>query len=86
MIYLAIMHLCEPGPDGELEQIFASLDDENYLPVTRRPEPTDVEALAALFEGDGNMRPMTWARRAMRASWWPEGTCSSFEHETIETK
>jgi hypothetical protein len=48
------------------EFYFASLDGKSYLPVNRFvPEPTaeHAEQLAALFEGDGNFKPMTFARR-----------------------
>jgi hypothetical protein len=47
--------------DGET-YIFSSLDGENWLPVNRKGTEADAEALATLFEGDGNMRPMRFTR------------------------
>jgi hypothetical protein len=42
---------------------FASLDGEDWLPVSRPARPGDEEALRQLFDGDGNFRPMKFARR-----------------------
>ena len=71
-IHVAVLHLAEPSPEGETEQVFASLNGETYLPINRYPGIEDEERIAALFHGDGNFRPMTWARNAMRQSWWGE--------------
>lgn len=48
--------------DGE-RFVFSSLDGEHWLPVSRPGTPDDAATLASLFEGDGNFRPMTFARR-----------------------
>lgn len=85
MIHVAVMHLTEPSPEGETEQVFASLDGESYLPISRKPKAGDEDAIAQLFEGDGNLKPMSWARNAMRAAWWPESAAvESFDHYTVE--
>lgn len=84
MIHVAIMTLSEPSPEGETEQVFVSLDGDDYLPINRRPEAKDEERIAALFEGDGNFRPITFARNAMRVRWWPEHAhVDSIEHYVI---
>jgi hypothetical protein len=72
MIHVAVLHFHKPEPEtGEDRMIFASLDGEDYLPVNREPVAGDEEAIAQLFEGDGNFRPMHWNKRAMHPVWWP---------------
>lgn len=84
MIHVAVLHLAEPSPEGETEQVFASLDGKSYLPISCYPPPGSEDRLAALFEGDGNWRPMTWARRALEPSWWPESAkVTEVEHSTV---
>ena len=47
-----------------MEFHFASLDGDHFLPVNRLSNGSeeDEKALAALFEGDGNFKPMTFGR------------------------
>jgi hypothetical protein len=52
--------------DGET-LIFSSLDGEDWLPVNRPGKKGDVESLARLFEGDGNMKPMRFRRSYLEA-------------------
>ena len=41
---------------------WVSLDGETWLPVNRPPGPDDTpDTVRALFDGDGTMRPMTFA-------------------------
>lgn len=44
---------------------FASLDGEDWLPISRAvaDTPEERERLARLFDGDGNFKPMRFARR-----------------------
>lgn len=42
---------------------FASLDGEDWLPVTRRAEPGSEDQLQRLFDGDGNFKPLVWTKR-----------------------
>jgi hypothetical protein len=47
------------------EQTFdwASLDGDHWLPVSRPPQDEeDEDVIRALFEGDGNFKPMTFGR------------------------
>ncbi len=49
--------------DGETFH-WVSLDGEDWLPINRPPDPRDTEEMVAtLFNGDGNFRPLRFARR-----------------------
>ncbi len=52
-------------PEGDLvEAWFAAVDDkDNWIGVSRKPEPEDEEEVRALFKGNGKSRPMTAAKR-----------------------
>jgi hypothetical protein len=68
MIWTATITPGEPLPDGTMDDmIFVSVDGgDTYLPVNRLPEEGDEEAVRALFEGDGNFKPMVWGRRGVQ--------------------
>lgn len=84
MIHVATLHLSEPSPEGETKLVLASVDGgEHYLPVTRYPEVGEEEAIAKLFEGDGNFKPMTFGRRALNPAWWRGGTVTKIEHSEV---
>jgi hypothetical protein len=84
MIHVAVHSLAEPSPEGETEQVFASVDGgKTYLPITRYPEPDDESRIAELFEGDGNFKPMVWDRRAMDAWWWGEDKVTKVDHTVV---
>lgn len=82
MIHVAIMPLKAPDEDGAEEWVFCSLTGDDWLQFKRRPTPKDEEAIAAVFEGDGNFTPMTFGRRAMDRWWW-NIECGEFDHYTI---
>jgi hypothetical protein len=62
-----VIHNATLELDGE-RFTFSSLDGERWLPVNRRGwAPGDAETLAALFEGDGNLRPMAFSTAYLAA-------------------
>jgi hypothetical protein len=83
MIHVAVLHLTEPYK-GEEQRILASLDGQHYLGVSRMPAPGDEEAIAQMFEGDGNFKPMTIGTLALRKEWW-RGTVDRIEQTTVGT-
>jgi hypothetical protein len=49
--------------DGETFN-WVSVDGDTWIPINRAPVETDTdEMVLALIEGDGNLRPMVFARR-----------------------
>jgi hypothetical protein len=82
MIYCAKTHI-EPGalpPEEPTTYLWVSLDDEHYIPVNRAPHANNVlhekRAILGLLQGDGNFKPMTFARRWLEhesAEFWTVG-------------
>lgn len=63
-----MIHYAMTEIDAE-EFHWVSLDGETWLPVNRPPAPNDTEAsIHRLFEGDGNFKPMVFARRYLVAN------------------
>jgi hypothetical protein len=54
-----IHHRIVTSEDGTFH--FVSLDGDNWLPINRAPTDADTpEMVQALFDGDGNFKPMTF--------------------------
>ena len=68
-IYIAEARI--PKTDPEEWGVFVSLDEETYLPVTRRPVKgalkDDAETITKLLEGSDGFKPMTYHRRFLLA-------------------
>lgn len=56
-----MIHWTTTEIDGE-KYDWASLDGEEWLPVSRPPKEDEEEIVRALFEGDGNFMPLRFSR------------------------
>jgi len=59
------IHRCTIELEGETYH-WASLDGEHWLPVSRPPADDEAEQVQQLFDGDGNMKPLTFTRRLLK--------------------